>query len=170
MTETVPPILSVQGVTLRFGGVVALDSISFDIFSGQIAGLIGPNGAGKTRLFNCLSRLFQPNAGDITFRGRSVLRVPRYRIPAIGIGRTFQNVALSDRPTVLENVMIGRQACRSQFGSGWHWRARLRLNPSCCCWTNPQPASTMTRYTFWRAKYAGYATSKASRFCWPNIT
>ena len=99
-----------RGVTLRFGGVVALDSVSFDVMSGQIAGLIGPNGAGKTTLFNCLSRLYQPSAGEIQFEGQSVLAVPRYRIPVIGIGRTFQNVALFDRMTVLENVMVGRHS------------------------------------------------------------
>ncbi len=110
MTDTVEPLLSVQGVTLRFGGVVALDNVSFDVSAGQIAGLIGPNGAGKTTLFNCLSRLYQPAAGDILFEGRSVLSVVRHRIAPAGIGRTFQNVALFDRLTVLENVMVGRHS------------------------------------------------------------
>jgi branched-chain amino acid transport system ATP-binding protein len=109
------PLLSVQGVTLRFGGVVALDKVSFDVAPGQIAGLIGPNGAGKTTLFNCLSRLYQPSAGDILFEGRSVLPLPRHRIATIGIGRTFQNVALFDHMTVLENVMVGRHS-RSSGG------------------------------------------------------
>jgi branched-chain amino acid transport system ATP-binding protein len=102
------PLLSVRGVTVRFGGVVALDDVSFDVFPGEITGLIGPNGAGKTTLFNCLSRLYQPNAGEILFQGQSVLATPRHRIASIGIGRTFQNVALFDRLTVLENVMVGR--------------------------------------------------------------
>jgi branched-chain amino acid transport system ATP-binding protein len=110
MPETSPPLLSVRGVTLRFGGVIALDDVTFDVMQGQIAGLIGPNGAGKTTLFNCLSRLYQPSAGEIRFEDRSVLSVPRHRIPMIGIGRTFQNVALFDRLTVLENVMIGRHS------------------------------------------------------------
>ncbi len=104
------PLLSVRGVTLRFGGVVALDDVTFDVMPGQIAGLIGPNGAGKTTLFNCLSRLYRPSAGEILFEDKSVLSVPRYRIPMIGIGRTFQNVALFDRLTVLENVMVGRHS------------------------------------------------------------
>ena len=104
------PLLSVRGVTVRFGGVVALDDVSFDVEQGQIAGLIGPNGAGKTTLFNCLSRLYQPSAGDILFEGASVLSMARHRIPEIGIGRTFQNVALFDRLTVLENVMVGRHS------------------------------------------------------------
>ena len=106
-------MLSVRGVTVRFGGVVALDAVSFDVFPGQIAGLIGPNGAGKTTLFNCLSRLYQPSAGEILFQGQSVLATPRHRIASIGIGRTFQNVALFDRLTVLENVMVGRH-CQTQ--------------------------------------------------------
>jgi branched-chain amino acid transport system ATP-binding protein len=110
MTETAEPLLSVRGVTLRFGGIVALDDVSFDVLPGQIAGLIGPNGAGKTTLFNCLSRLYQPGAGDIQFEGRSLISVLRHRIAPAGIGRTFQNVALFDRLTVLENVMIGRHS------------------------------------------------------------
>jgi branched-chain amino acid transport system ATP-binding protein len=110
MNDNAAPLLSVRGVTLRFGGVVALDNVTFDVESGQIAGLIGPNGAGKTTLFNCLSRLYQPSAGDVLFEGQSILSVPRHRIPAIGIGRTFQNVALFDRLTVLENVMVGRHS------------------------------------------------------------
>lgn len=110
MNDNAPPLLSVRDVTLRFGGVVALDSVSFDVTKGQIAGLIGPNGAGKTTLFNCLSRLYQPNAGDIAFEGRSILGLSRHRIPSIGIGRTFQNVALFDRLSVLENVMVGQHS------------------------------------------------------------
>ena len=102
------PLLDVRGVTVRFGGVVALDDVSFDVEQGQIAGLIGPNGAGKTTLFNCLSRLYQPSEGEILFEGISVLATPRHLIADLGIGRTFQNVALFDRLTVLENVMVGR--------------------------------------------------------------
>jgi branched-chain amino acid transport system ATP-binding protein len=110
MSDDVSPLLSVRGVTVRFGGVVALDSVSFDVAPGQIMGLIGPNGAGKTTLFNCLSRLYQPSAGEVLFEGHSILSVPRHRIPMIGIGRTFQNVALFDRLTVLDNVMVGRHS------------------------------------------------------------
>ena len=101
------PLLSVRNVSVRFGGIVALDGVTFDVFPGQIAGLIGPNGAGKTTLFNCLSRLYTPNAGDVLFEGKSILNRPRHDIPQIGIGRTFQNVALFDRLTVLDNVKVG---------------------------------------------------------------
>ena len=101
------PLLSVRDVSVRFGGIVALDGVSFDVFSGQIAGLIGPNGAGKTTLFNCLSRLYTPNGGDVLFEGKSILKRPRHAIPEIGIGRTFQNVALFDRMSVLDNIKVG---------------------------------------------------------------
>ena len=99
--------MSVRNVSVRFGGIVALDGVTFDVFPGQIAGLIGPNGAGKTTLFNCLSRLYTPNGGDVLFEGKSILDRPRHDIPHIGIGRTFQNVALFDRMSVLDNVKVG---------------------------------------------------------------
>jgi branched-chain amino acid transport system ATP-binding protein len=117
------PILSVRDISVRFGGIIALDGVTFDIMSGQIAGLIGPNGAGKTTLFNCLSRLYIPNAGEILFNGKSILRAPRHAIPQIGIGRTFQNVALFDRMSVLDNVKVG---CHSASSTGFVTNA-LRL-------------------------------------------
>jgi branched-chain amino acid transport system ATP-binding protein len=101
------PILSVRDVTVRFGGIVALDGVSFDVAEGQIVGLIGPNGAGKTTLFNCLSRLYTPQQGDVRFRGRSLLGLPAHRIAELGVGRTFQNLALFPTLSVLQNVMIG---------------------------------------------------------------
>jgi branched-chain amino acid transport system ATP-binding protein len=116
-------LLSVRSVSVRFGGIVALDSVSFDVAPGLIAGLIGPNGAGKTTLFNCLSRLYVPNEGDILFDGRSILSQPRHAIPDLGIGRTFQNVALFDRMSVLDNVKVG---CHSRSSTGFLTNA-LRL-------------------------------------------
>jgi len=101
------PLLAVRDVTVRFGGIVALDGVSFDIEHGRIVGLIGPNGAGKTTLFNCVSRLYQPNRGEIVFEGRRLLDVPTHRISKLGIGRTFQNLALFSTMTVLQNVMVG---------------------------------------------------------------
>ena len=110
------PILSVRDLTVRFGGIVALDGVSFDVSEGQIVGLIGPNGAGKTTLFNCLSRLYTPQRGEISFRDRSLLAQPAHRIAELGIGRTFQNLALFPTLTVLQNVMVGVHArTRSDF-------------------------------------------------------
>jgi len=109
-------MLSVRGVSVRFGGIVALDGVSFDVAPGHIVGLIGPNGAGKTTLFNCLSRLYVPNEGDILFEGRSILRAPVHAIARLGIGRTFQNVALFDRMSVLDNIKVG---CHSHTSTGF---------------------------------------------------
>ena len=109
-------LLSVRRVSVRFGGIVALDGVSFDVPQGKIVGLIGPNGAGKTTLFNCLSRLYVPDSGEILFEGRSILRRPRHAIPQLGIGRTFQNVALFDRMSVLDNIKVG---CHSRTASGF---------------------------------------------------
>ncbi len=108
-------LLRVHNVGVRFGGIVALDDVSFDVARNCIVGLIGPNGAGKTTLFNCVSRLYQCDCGDIVFDGRSLLCVPRHRIAALGIGRTFQNLALFGTMTVLDNVMIGHH-CRIRSG------------------------------------------------------
>jgi branched-chain amino acid transport system ATP-binding protein len=108
-------LLRVQNVGVRFGGIVALDNVSFDVPSGAIVGLIGPNGAGKTTLFNCLSRLYECGSGEILFDGSSILKLPTHRIAEIGIGRTFQNLALFRTMTVLDNVMVGRH-CRTSSG------------------------------------------------------
>ncbi len=113
------PLLSVRDVTVRFGGIVALDGVGFDVSAGQICGLIGPNGAGKTTLFNFLSRLYRHERGDIVFAGRSLGTVPKHRIAELGIGRTFQNLALFRSLTVLENIMLGSHAVsRGGFVSG----------------------------------------------------
>ncbi|MBV8664393.1 MAG: ABC transporter ATP-binding protein [Hyphomicrobiales bacterium] len=104
------PLLSIEGLTIRFGGVVALDDVWFDVARGEICGLIGPNGAGKTTLFNCLSRLYRPQRGEIRFDGRPIERIARHEIARLGIARTFQNLALFDTMTVLENVMVGTHA------------------------------------------------------------
>ena len=108
-------LLRVQDVAVHFGGIVALDGVSFDVAPGQIVGLIGPNGAGKTTLFNCVSRLYECERGTIEFDGLPLLPVPRHRVAALGIGRTFQNLALFRTMTVLDNVMVGRH-CRTRGG------------------------------------------------------
>ena len=109
------PLLSVRGVTVRFGGIVALDGVSFDVDKGQICGLIGPNGAGKTTLFNCLSRLYSYQSGDILFEGQSITATPTHQIAQLGMGRTFQNLAMFRTLPVRDNIMIGAHA-RSSSG------------------------------------------------------
>ena len=101
------PLVSVREISVRFGGIVALERVSFAIRDGEMLGLIGPNGAGKTTLFNCFSRLYTPTAGDIVFAGKSILSRPPHRIADIGIGRTFQNLALFRTMSVLDNVKVG---------------------------------------------------------------
>jgi branched-chain amino acid transport system ATP-binding protein len=100
-------MLSVRDVTINFGGIVALDGVSFDIEPRQIVGLIGPNGAGKTTCFNCVSRLYLPTSGRITFEDKDLSKCAPHDVAALGIGRTFQNVALFMTMTVLDNVMVG---------------------------------------------------------------
>jgi len=115
MTDSGQALLSVRGVTVRFGGIVALDGVTFDVPKGGICGLIGPNGAGKTTLFNCLSRLYQYQDGDIHFEGKSITATPAHDMAGLGIGRTFQNLAMFKTISVERNVMIGAH-CRSQAG------------------------------------------------------
>jgi branched-chain amino acid transport system ATP-binding protein len=100
-------LLSVRDVTVRFGGIVALDGVSFDVGAAQICGLIGPNGAGKTTAFNVITRLYRPQAGSLDLDGRSLLETPAHAVVHRGIARTFQNLNLFRSMTVLENVLVG---------------------------------------------------------------
>jgi ABC-type branched-subunit amino acid transport system ATPase component len=108
-------ILSVQGLTRAFGGLVAVNDVSFDIYPGEIYGLIGPNGAGKTTVINMLSGLLLPTGGIVEFRGRRIERMPAHRITELGISRTYQNIRLFGAMTVLQNVIVG-QHCRLHAG------------------------------------------------------
>ena len=101
------PVLEVQEVNVRFGGIVALDGLTFSIEPGQICGLIGPNGAGKTTMFNVLSRIYQPTSGRVVFDGVELLDQRPHKIAAIGMARTFQNLALFPSMTLLQNTMVG---------------------------------------------------------------
>ena len=103
-------LLRVEEVGVRFGGIVALDGVSFDVAPGSIVGLIGPNGAGKTTLFNCVCRLYDCERGAIVFDGRALLPMARHRVAEVGIGRTFQNLALFRSMSVLDNVMVGHHS------------------------------------------------------------
>jgi branched-chain amino acid transport system ATP-binding protein len=103
-------LVEIDSVSIRFGGVIALDNVSFEIPHRQIVGLIGPNGAGKTTLFNCLSRLYHPTSGDIRVEGQSILSLPPHKMVGLGVGRTFQNVALFTSMSLLDNVLVGLHA------------------------------------------------------------
>jgi branched-chain amino acid transport system ATP-binding protein len=105
-----PPLLDIADVTKRFGGIVALDQVNFTVSRGCIVGLIGPNGAGKTTLFNCLSRLYRPESGDIRLDGKSLRDSRPSDIAALGVGRTFQSPALFATMSVLDNVKVGAHA------------------------------------------------------------
>ena len=100
-------LLAVRDVTLRFGGIVALDGVSFEVEEGHISGLIGPNGAGKTTAFNVITRLYKPDSGAVELDGESILKSPAHKIVQKGVARTFQNIQLFRTMSVLENVLVG---------------------------------------------------------------
>jgi branched-chain amino acid transport system ATP-binding protein len=117
--ESQAPILAADGVSLRFGGVRALSDVSFDVRPGEIFSIIGPNGAGKTSMVNCVSGRYRPTEGRILFDGQDITRTPTSRRAALGIGRTFQNLALFAHMSVLDNIMVGRHhLLRSGFLRG----------------------------------------------------
>ncbi len=105
-------LLSARNLSVRFGGVLAVNDVSFDVRRGEVFTLIGPNGAGKTTVFNLISRIYQPTAGGIEFEGRSLTAQPPHRIAQLGIARTFQNIELFEHATVLQNLLIGRHTHR----------------------------------------------------------
>jgi len=105
-----PALLTVRNLTIRFGGITALNDVSFDVAEGHITGLIGPNGAGKTTCFNCITRLYEPTAGEVLFKGEDLLRLRPQQIAERRIARTFQNLALFERMSVLDNVLVGLHA------------------------------------------------------------
>src|SRR5690348_8515259 len=110
------PLLEVRDLSVRFGGVVALDRVSFNVEEGQVVALIGPNGAGKTTLFNVITRVYRPSGGAVLIDGDSVRGIRPHNVVRHGLARTFQNVALFRSMTVLENVMVGDH---TQTRSGW---------------------------------------------------
>jgi len=109
-------LLEVRELSVRFGGVVALDRVSFDVDAGQVVALIGPNGAGKTTLFNVITRVYRPSGGTVLVSGRSVQTIRSHHVIRHGLARTFQNVALFRSMTVLDNVLVGDH---TQTRSGW---------------------------------------------------
>jgi branched-chain amino acid transport system ATP-binding protein len=109
-------LLTVESVTRRFGGIIALDDVSLALDEGSIGGLIGPNGAGKTTLFNVVTRLYRPDSGAVTFDGHDLLRTRPHRVIRTGIARTFQNVVLFPTMTVAENILVGAHTRLRPFG------------------------------------------------------
>jgi branched-chain amino acid transport system ATP-binding protein len=115
---------NVQNITIKFGGLTAVDNVSFDITEGEIFTIIGPNGAGKTTLFNLISRLYTPNAGHIIFRGEDVTKLSAQQIAGRGIARTFQNIELFESASTLQNLLVGRH--RHSTTSTWQDILRLK--------------------------------------------
>jgi branched-chain amino acid transport system ATP-binding protein len=107
-STTVPPLLSVEGISVRFAGVKAITDVSFQVQPGELFAVIGPNGAGKTSLFNVISRVYQPVTGKVTFDGRDLLRLKTHQVAPAGIARTFQNLGQFPTTTVLDYLLLGR--------------------------------------------------------------
>jgi branched-chain amino acid transport system ATP-binding protein len=105
--------LRLDGITLRFGGLTAVDGVSFAVERGEVFTMIGPNGAGKTSIFNIISRLYRPTAGRLYFDGRDITQVPPHGVAELGIARTFQNIELFENASVLGNLLVGRHRHRS---------------------------------------------------------
>ena len=110
-------LLQARGLQVRFGGVLAVNNVSFDVKRGEVFTLIGPNGAGKTTVFNLISRIYTPTAGDLLFEAQPLAAVPPHRVAPLGIARTFQNIELFEHATVLQNLLIGRHI-RHERGFG----------------------------------------------------
>ena len=106
-------LLELKNVTLRFGGLVAVDNVSFNVDEGEVFSLVGPNGAGKSTIFNMISRFYKPASGEILFEGKSILTKASHDIPHLGIARTFQNIELFEQASVLQNLLVGRQRHRN---------------------------------------------------------
>jgi branched-chain amino acid transport system ATP-binding protein len=104
-----------EEIAVRFGGIRAVDAVSFDVEQGEVFSIIGPNGAGKTTIFNLISRIYQPTSGRLFLEDREITDVPPYRIAGLGIARTFQNIELFPQATLLQNLLIGRH-CHSTVG------------------------------------------------------
>jgi branched-chain amino acid transport system ATP-binding protein len=122
-----PKFLEIRDITLTFSGITALKDITLDVARGELVAIIGPNGAGKTSLFNCISGAYRPTRGEVVFDGRSLAKVPPHIIASRGVGRMFQNLALFDHLTVLDNLLLGRHhLIRSNFLTDLVWFGRTR--------------------------------------------
>jgi len=121
------PLLSVRGLTLRFGGVTAIEGVSFDVHRGEMFAVIGPNGAGKTSIFNCLNGVYRPQEGSILFKGSEIVGRKPVAVAALGIARTFQNLGLFANLDVIDNLMLGRhQRMTTGFLAGAVWVGKAK--------------------------------------------
>ena len=131
------PLLSAKNLSVRFGGVLAVNNVSFDVQRGEVFTLIGPNGAGKTTVFNLISRIYTPTTGAIEFEGQVLTEQPPHKIASLGIARTFQNIELFEHATVLHNLLIGRHTHRGTglwsdlFFTGKARRAEIEAREKC---------------------------------------
>jgi branched-chain amino acid transport system ATP-binding protein len=148
-------LLEVEDIRVEFGGIVALADLTFGIEAGEICALIGPNGAGKTTLFNCVSRVYEPTSGRITFDGHNLLSLAPHRIIRLGVARTFQNLALFPALTVVENVMVGahaeRGSTKERRAHAHELLARLSLEPYAEQRATGLPYGTLKRIEIARA-------------------
>ena len=127
-------ILDVNNISLSFGGVKALTDISFNVREHEVRAIIGPNGAGKSSMLNCINGVYTPQQGSITFRGKAFSHMDSHQVAVMGIGRTFQNLALFKGMSVIDNIMTGRNL---KIKSNLLWQA-LRIGP-CLLYTSPSP-------------------------------
>lgn len=116
-------VLSLQEVSLRFGGLVAINNVSLSVNSAELFAIVGPNGAGKTSLINCVSCIYRPTEGRILFKGEDITALPPHAIPHLGIARTFQHLELYPQMTVLQNLLLGRHRFRKHglIAAGFYW-------------------------------------------------
>ena len=117
-------LFQAENLSINFGGIKAVDGVTFDVAQGEVFTIIGPNGAGKTTIFNLVSRIYEPTGGKLVVRGRDITNVPPHRIAALGIARTFQNIELFEHATVLQNLLLGAP-CPQEVG--------LLLASCCSC-------------------------------------
>ena len=103
-------LFSAEGIAINFGGIKAVDGVTFDIEQGEVFTIIGPNGAGKTTIFNLMSRIYDSTEGRLIFDGQDITRVPAHRVASLGIARTFQNIELFEHATLLQNLLLARHA------------------------------------------------------------
>jgi branched-chain amino acid transport system ATP-binding protein len=147
MNQKKEPLLQMEDISISFGGLKALNGVGIEVYPQEIMAIIGPNGAGKTTLLNIVNGFYVPDEGRILFEGKERTRMHPDHVAALGIARTFQNMALFKGMSVLDNISIGsrsrtsespRRACSHMvFRRGWSWDAPWPQSPNCSSWTNP---------------------------------